>query len=406
MIIPQIAFRNLLRQRRRSVLTGLTMVVGFVLLSLSVGLMRYPSYIDLFTRSHVGHIQIHAVGYVENPSLSRNFSFSPALEQAVRSVPAVESAAPRVFAQALALAGQKTIAVRLIGVDPRREERTTRLSRKIKTGRLFHGGNCREVLVGSGVAETLQLGPGSEMALITQGADGSIANDLFRVTGILSSERDLTDRYNCYLTLNTSQDFLALGDAVHEVAVIVRDFATAETKAVAIQRALGPESHPALEVVPWQRSQRSLYRAMLIVQRFHWVFRLIVVLLVALGVSNTVLMAILERTREFGVLAALGTRPERLFAMVLAEMVCLAVLAIAVGGPLSYGLNAYLSVYGIPFPKPTSMGSFVKYRLMTSMDSHFLLIPTVSILASAIGVSLGPAVRAALIRPAEALRTH
>ena len=187
MIIARIAFRNIFRQKRRSLLTALMMVGGFVLSSISLGISggSYSRLIDLFTRDHTGHIQVHRKGYLDRPSLYKTFDRPEELGARIESLPHVEAWAPRVHSPALAFRGQKTTGVQLMGVDPLREAQTTRLKRKVIQGRFIGAEPAAEIILGRGLAEVLGAVPGDEIVLIGQGADGSIAHDLFEVVGLV-----------------------------------------------------------------------------------------------------------------------------------------------------------------------------------------------------------------------------
>ena len=400
MLVLRLAFRNIFRQRRRSLFTGLMMVGGFVFCSLSLGISdgSYDHLIDLFTRDHTGHVQIHRAGYLDRSSLYSTLDQVSALGAVVEATPHVEAWAPRVYSPALAFAGDKTTGVRLLGVDPEREGRTTRLARKVRQGRFLSAAPGREVLLGEGAARLLGVGVGDQIALIGQGADGSIANDLFAVVGQLGPGQAY-ERMNCYTHIQTAQDFLVLADRVHQLALVLDQQSRSRAVADRLQAALGP----GLEAVPWQVVEQTFYRAMQADRAGMWWSLGVIVLMVAVGVLNTVLMTVLERTREFGVLRALGTRPRTLFALIVCETAFLALLSIALGALLSLGGNYLLSLYGIPLPTPVEFGGMHFDRMRGAVTWSNLWVPSLVTLAAAVGISLFPALRAARLSPVKAL---
>ncbi len=405
MIIARIAVRNVLRQKQRSALTALMMVGGFVLCSISLGtsLGTYSRLIDTFTRNFTGHIQIHKKGYLEGPSLYNTLSRGEAMGARIAAVPAVEAWAPRVYSPVLVFLGPKTAGGRLVGIQPEREGGTSRLKEKVTRGRFLAAEPTREVVVGEVLAEILQAKIGDEIALIGQGADGSFANDLFEVVGLVGEAAGADARTGCYVHIRAAQDFLALDRRLHEIAVVLEDQALSEATAPRLAAGLGDET---LEVAPWQVVERGFYQAMQADVKGMWVSILIIMLIVAVGVLNTVLMAILERTRELGVLRALGTRPRQIFQLVVLEAAFLAVLSIAAGAVLSLACNFLISIYGIPMPAPVDYGGMQFSRIWSSISPGTVWIPAAVTLGAAVGVSVFPALRAARIAPVEALRTH
>ncbi|MEW6517631.1 MAG: ABC transporter permease [candidate division FCPU426 bacterium] len=405
--MPQLlilAWRNVFRQRRRSLLTGLTMAGGFALLSLSVGVSdgTYDTAIKAFTSAATGHVQIHARGYLEKPTLFTSFENAEAVGRRAASVRGVRSWAPRVYSGALAFIGKKTTVARLVGVDPVREAQTTRLSGRVSQGKFLSSGAAKEVMIGAGLAELLKAGVGDDLVLITQAADGSVANDLFRIVAVLKGGSMLAGDSECYLPLAAAQEFLAMQGRVHELAVVLDDFSRSRQAAREIAKAL---DDPALEVDPWEVVAQEFYRAMIADKEGMWITLLIIVLIVAIGVLNTVLMSVLERTREYGVMKALGTRPARMFALILLETGWLALLSCAVGGLAGLAANLYLANHGIPYPAGMDMGGVVVDTMYGSLRARGFLISGLVTFGTAVLVAMIPAARVVRLRPVEAIRT-
>ena len=405
MILPRLALRNIARQKRRSVLTALMMIGGFFLSSVSMGISEgsYSNLIEKFTRAYTGHVQIHREGYLNRPSIHKSFAFDEEASRRLDALPEVEASIRRVYAPALAFAGARSTGVQVIGVEPRREEEMTGLANTISSGRFLAGNDDGEIVLGFGVARSLRLEPGDEVALVTQGADGSIANDLFRIAGIAGSGGELRNRISCYVTLLAAQQFLSLGNRIHEVSLILpsHEMATAEVPRIAA--ALGDDE---LAVEPWQVVEREFYKAMTADMEGLWISLSIIMVIVAVGVLNTVLMTILERTREFGMLRAVGTRPKSIFALILLETSFLTVLSMVPAAALSLACNYVLSLSGIALPEPIDVAGFSFDRLLSSTAPRTLWIPAIVVAASALVVSTIPALRAARITPIDAMRSH
>ncbi len=401
----KIAFRNVFRQKRRTVLTALAMVVGFALSSVFIGWSdgAYSGIISMFTRNRIGHIQVHRAGYLDKPSLYDAIDSYESVGEKIARVEGVEAWVPRVYSAGLGSVGDKTLAVQIIGVDVGREVNATRFNRKIIDGTVFSDAASREAILGVGLARVLNAGVGREIVLVTQGADGSLANDLYAIVGIAQSGDKATDRMACYLHIDDAQDLLVLDGRVHEIVVIAEALERVPKIAAEIETRLGDV---LLEVSPWQVVAESFYRAMQADKQGDLIARMIIVLIVAIGVLNTVLMSVLERTREYGVLKAVGTKPRQIFGLVVAEVTFIALGSIAVGALIGAGLNHLLSIYGISLPQEFSYGGMVFQTMYAEVSIRSLAIPAITIAVSAIVVSLFPALRAARIAPARAMRTH
>ncbi len=401
----KIAFRNIFRQKRRTVLTALAMIVGFTLSSVFIGWSdgAYSDIISMFTRNRIGHIQVHHTGYLDKPSLYDVIDSYESIGEKIAGVEGVEAWTPRIYSAGLGSVGDKTMGVQIIGVDVGREVRATRFDQKITSGAIFSETAAREAILGVGLARILKADVGGKIVLVTQGTDGAIANDLYTIIGIAESGDKATDRMVCYLHIDDAQDLLVLDGRVHEIAVLVEvlDRVPKITAAIEIQI-----DDTTLEVSPWQVVAKSFYRAMQADRQGDLIGRMIIMLIVAIGVLNTVLMSVLERTREYGVLKAMGTKPRQIFGVVVIEVAFIALGSIVIGALFGASLNYLLSIYGISLPQEFSYGGIVFQTMYAAVTVRSLAIPAVTVLVSAILVSLFPAIRAARIAPAAAMRAH
>ncbi|HUU38816.1 MAG TPA: FtsX-like permease family protein [Candidatus Desulfaltia sp.] len=405
MLTLKMAFRNILRQKRRTMFTGLSIVGGFTLAVIFIGWAdgSYNNIIDQFTRNRLGHIQIHEKTYLDRPSLYKTIDAGQRIGTILEQADAVESWAPRVYGAGLAAFGEKSAGVQIIGLDPQRENATTHFDRKIVQGRSFSALRAGEVVLGKGLAEILQTKTGDRVVLVSQAADGSIAQDLYLLVGIVATGDDLSDRMSFFLPLGTAQDYLVLGDRLHEIAVVVDRLSRVNMIAATLS---GLIADPALSVDPWQVFARSFYEAMRADKAGMWVMLVIIVVIVAVGVLNTVLMSVLERRREYGLLKAVGTKPRQIVRLVLLEIMVLSLIAMTVGAGLGLGANAILSKHGVKFSSGLTYGGMVFDTMKSEINLRSFVIPAFTVLISAVLVSLFPAVKAARTEAAKTMRMH
>jgi len=404
-MLLKLAFRNTLRQKRRTIFTLLTMFGGFTLASISIGWSdgSYSRIINMFTRNRLGHIQIHAQGYLDKPSLYKTIDNYQAIGRKIESIPGVLTWTPRFLAAGLASLGNETSAVQIVGIDPLRENEATYFNKKIFKGRSFSSQPAHEAILGKGLAEVLQAKVGDEIIIVSQAADGSIANDIFRVVGLADSGNQMADRTAFYLHLTEAQELFVQPGKIHEIAIIVNKLSHVGKITKKITKILADNS---LDVQPWQEFAKSFYQAMKADVEGMWVMLLVILLIVAVGVLNTVLMSILERTREYGVLKALGTRPRYIFWQIVLEVNLMALVSIILGSGLSLIINHLLSIHGIQLPTSFTYGGIEFKALYSAITARSLYIPAITVVLSATVVSLFPALRAARISPAKAMRIH
>ena len=407
----KIALRNTLRQKRRTILTSLAMIVGFTLLSFSIGLSdgSYSFVINMFTRNRLGHIQVHHHGYLEKPSLYATINNYQSVGQTIQNVKEVETWTPRIYSVGLGSIGEKSTAIEVVGIDAVREVMATQFDKKIISGRSLSSIPTKEAILGKGLAEILKADIDQEIMIVSQGADGSIANDIYTVVGVVDSGDPLRDRMSCYLHIKDAQEFFVLEGRIHEIAVIVSDLSKVSKVTERIKVKL---SNSSLAIAPWQEFAKSFYQAMQVDQQGMWIALFIIILVVAVGVLNAVLMSVLERTREYGMLKAVGTKPRQIFWLVLYEVNIIALASVvigtilALGFPLSTLINYLLAINGIAFPEISYGGMKFQTALYVEVNARSIYIPAITIVVSAMAVSLFPALKAALVTPAKAMRTH
>jgi putative ABC transport system permease protein len=406
MLTFQIAFRNILRQKRRSLLTGLSMTGGYVLFVFGYSLLEgsYGNIIDIFTLDSTGHIQIHKDDYLDRPKVYKTIQNREQIQVALADSPKIKSFTPRVFSPALAYAGDRTAPSQIIGIDPELEPTVSRLLQKVAKGTYFstspNPDGYYEAMIGRGLHIRLKLNVGDEIVLISSGADGSIANDIFVVSAIIGNKTSF-DRMAVYLPLNAAQEFLSLGNDVHEYVLLVNSKDDNEAIANELSAQL-----TEVTVSPWQEVEATFYRTMQADKQGNYFTMGLITFIVFIGVLNTVLMSVLERTREFGVLRAIGSRPMQLVRLITLETFLLAFISVILGFLLILPIIYWSAEVGMLLPEPIDMGGITFQHLRGEMSARIFWIPMAFILATAVLISIPPGLRAARILPKEAMGSH
>ncbi|MBD3288980.1 FtsX-like permease family protein [candidate division KSB1 bacterium] len=405
MIIFKIAFRNIFRQKRRSILTALTMFGGFTLAAISIGWSdgTYSTIINLFTRNQLGHIQIHKQDYREQPSIYKTIDDYKQVEEKLSGIEGVETWTPRLFSAGIVSVRENSNGARIIGIDPEQENIATRFNKKLIKGDPFSKKPSHETILGKGLAKVLEAGIGDSAVVVSQAADGSIANDLYTIIGIIESGDQMTDRMSFYLHIDDAQELFVLQGRIHEIAVIARELDQVDALTGKIADRL---DNPQLEVASWKEFAKSFYHAMQADVQGMWIMLFVIILIVAVGVLNTVLMSVLERRKEYGVLRAIGTKPRQIITLVLWEVSILALISVVIGIGLSSIINSSLSDQGFPLPESFTYGGVEFAKMYSEVSARSLYIPTITVIITALLVSFFPALKAAHSEPAKEMRTH
>jgi ABC-type lipoprotein release transport system permease subunit len=292
----------------------------------------------------------------------------------------------------------------VIGLDTAAETGSTRLLNDV-AGALGE----REAYIGRNLAETMGVRVGDEVAVVGQGVDGSLANDLFTIKALVTTSVDLMNRQAILIELPVAQTLFAMPDEAHEIVVQGRD--ADEAAALAAHLAALP-ALAGTEVLDWQRLAPELVSIVELTDIAGLLVLGLVLLAAAAGVANTMLMATFERTREFGMLLALGTRPARIVRLVLAESIALGLTGALLGSALGIALVAITHRTGIDYAWLTGGGpselSFAGLRwsllFYPTLAVSDVVRAVAAVCATSVLASAWPAVRASRLAPISAMR--
>lgn len=402
------SFRNLWRHRRRTLVNLSAVGLGLSLVVLYIGIVD-ATLADAETavdRIGSGHVQISAAGY----RLERDVGLTlpdPTGTLSRLELPEGAKASQRVVAPALLSSAWGSRGVELLGVDPEREGGVSEPFRNVRKGSALAPEDRRGILLGPKLAEKLRVDVGGKVKVTVQRPDGEIGADLFRVRGILGGGSMTAASGMAFVTMGAARALLGLGEVAHVLVVMLPDArkGAPDRLAARLRERLGP----AVEVAPLSEMVPILKKYADLVDVFVLVLLLVIYTLVGLGVLNTMLMSILERTHELGVLMALGTRPARIVREVLGEGAWIATLG-ALGGFALGLLFTWLGQDGVVDYRK----EFGEVYEWDGVAMSMLMKTQVSVARAAVasGIvwvltflsSLYPAWRVTRLRPAEALR--
>jgi ABC-type lipoprotein release transport system permease subunit len=396
------AWRNVWRNTRRSVVTIAAMTLSLWVLILYSGLIE--GYIQGMERDivelEIGDLQITTEAYRDDPSLFER------IEDPDTIVAALEAqgmhASPRLLGGGLGAAGEQSAALSLRGVDPVKEAATLGIDTHLMRGTWLSADDPKGVVIGRRLAKGLSADLGSELVVLSQGADGSMANDLFHVVGVLAPVSDGTDRTGVFLTDTAFREMMVVDGGAHQIiASRPEGMALAEAGELARSAAPGLLARTWAEMMPEMAQMLETSRAAIV-----FVF-LIVYLAVAILILNAVLMAVFERVREFGVMKAIGVPPSSVLAMILLETAIQAAVATVAATLLALPGIWYLTEHGLDMSMvggTSVMGMAMRqiwYGIFTPVS---LGLPIGMLWFLSLIAALYPAIRAATLAPLDAMR--
>jgi len=399
------AMRSAWRNPRRSLLTASATAFG-----LAAFLFLY-AFADGFFEQMIrnstgfltGHLQIEQRGFRDELSPSLQITEPASLLRTIRQQPMVKAAAPRVQVKAMASSPTRTWPILLYGVQPDAEARVTTLAKSIIEGEYLNNTDGQGMLIGKKLQEKLDLAVGEKLVITTQLADGSLSSAAYRVSGIFKTGSEFFDAGLAFVTLPAAQSLLDMGDSVSTITVSLYDRRQSTAVVSNLQTLLEGTTYEALS---WEQLLPVVVQMIDLTRVDFYVVLAIVFLVVALGVMNTLLMSVLERTREFGVLMALGTRPAQVLRLVLYEALVLGLLGMAGGAIIGLAMVAYYSDHGMnlsayvrSLDAVPGMTATVQPELMFA----HVWLPSLILFVTCLLAALYPAWRASRLDPVQAL---
>ena len=397
--------RYLLRNRRRTVITLLTMVFGIAVLTLLSALNDgWLSQMKTnFILSHTGHVQIHAKGFEASQNLRDSIRKPEKITRLMQSIPEVVGWTQRIRTSGLASVSGGSAGIQIMATDPEQETWVTSMHDNVTRGEWLQPGMSQDLLLGATVAESIGVDLGDRVILMAQRPAGDMVSEVFYLRGILETGAPQIDRTLAMIPLHTTQEWLGMDDAITDIVVRAEQHEDTDQVVSYFAQHLPGQRY---EIMPWQELDPMVRQWLEFSDAYGLVIILVVVILVLVEIVNTMLISLHERSKELGVIAAIGTTRIQIFFMLLLEAVLLifigASLGYLVGSLLVYGLSGS----GIDLSRFANAFQFfymnpVIYPDLTQ-DSALRILGTTLIAALLAGVY--PAWRATRLSISEALR--
>jgi len=414
-LLARLAARNVRRQRRRSLLSGLAMALGVAVLvfTRALGDGGHEDWINAGVRIGSGHVAFQHPHFQASRNLEDRLS-APAVAAAHRALelPAVServaAVAPRLEVQGLANSATAAVPVLVSGVDPEIERTFSELGERVVEGRYLDATDRLNAYIGRRLADRLDLEVGSRLVLTAQDASGEIAGQFVRVVGIFQSGLPEVDEGVVQIPLSTARAWMQVGDGATTIAVLLDSGWDVPRVLRQFRRAVADGSE-GLAVLGWREAMPELDAAIKIDDFGGFVFQAILFAIIALAIVNTVLMSVMYRTREFGVLRALGLTKGQTAAVVFSEGVFLTVVSGLLGMVLGFAVTWLFFRNGLDYSFAmqgdlTFSGVVLDPVIVPALRLTQVVLSLVSILVVGTFASLYPAFRATRIDVAEAMK--
>ncbi len=400
-----LAWRNIWRNKKRSLIIMSAIAVGLLcgLFASSVMFGMGDSVINSTINRDLGHIQIHSAKFEDDKLITDTIPDAEQIIKNLGSIKNIVGITPRIVIEGMGSSATTSNGLRIVGINPDEEKTVTSIHNQVIEGKYFQEKGKNQIIVGQKLAENLGIRLKSKIVLSFQDLDGSIIYGAFRIVGIFKTESSLFDKSNVFIRQNDILSLINSKPIYHEIVIRMNTaqnvdsvYSNLKTKysnlSVESWKQLAPELKLMDEMMGFQLN----------------IFLGIILFALLFGITNTMLMSVMERVREFGVLMAIGMKRRRVFTMIITETVSLSIVAAVVGMILAALLINYFGSQGInlsAFEEGMSAWS-ISPILQPSLPINFYISITIMVLITAILSAIYPAIKAIKLIPAQAIRTY
>lgn len=409
----RLAWRNLWRNRGRTLIMGSAVAVSYALMLVTFGIIDdgHARMLAEAARAAGGDVLVHGDGYWATRASDAVIPDAASVLEAVAAVDGVRAVVPRIIVNGLVSTAVDNRPILLTGIRPELERELDDVSRHLVSGSFLAGDEPDPLVLGARLAERLGAAPGDQIVLTATGPDGEITRALFHLTGILETGTRELDESVGYTTLEAASDALAMDGALTQIGILARDGTDPAVIAAGVRAALGPAA-AGLEVLTWREAVPEMVAILDIDRAFGYILLGIIYAIVLFSITNTFLMAVMERVRELGLLGALGMRGKAIARLMLSETALMTALALAAGLGVALLAHAAIARWGIPYAafglEEMDLAGVDIADLTVYSEIHpgRWAVATLAVALATIASAVYPAWRASRLAPAEAMRFY
>lgn len=402
-MLIQLAWRNLWRVPRRTVIILASIAMGVwamvFMRALMAGVM--DQMLENGIRTLTGHVQIHREGYRKDPVIDRSMTNPEEVFSVLEDLPEGIRWTRRVRVPGVASNARHSAGVVVVGIDPARESEVSFVKSAVKEGSYLGEDDSYSLLIGAKLAEKFRTGLGKKVVLVSRDSAGEMGGGGFRIQGIFHADMEATEERFVFILLDSARKMLHMGEGISEISLM----APSPEDAASLSQWLRSRLPEGYEVVTWRELLPLVTSSLRIWDGFIAIWYAIVFAAMAFGLVNTMLIAVFERFREFGILRAIGMKPRWLVLQIVAEASWLLLSGIVLGDFLSWATIGWLEQTGIDlgaFAEGAEKMGFSRVIYPLFHWTHLAEADAV-VLALGLAVNLYPALRAARVLPVEAM---
>ncbi len=405
-LILKLAWRNIWRNKRRSILTLLAVTFA-VIASIAMRGIQEGTY-ELNIKNAVemfrGYLQIQEKGYLNNPSLAKSFKPTEDLKSTLSNVHGIKAYSTRINADGLISFKDNSLGCAIFGLNPQSSQETSRIFSKLNEGRFFTELESYEIVIGYKLLKNLKADIGNEIVILAQGFDGSLGNMKFKIVGTTKMGMQDFDAMSVFMDTKSAQELLSLYGRITALAIDINSFDDLYDIKKEIKANLKNEE---LVVLDWKELMPDFEQSIQLDNISGIFFLAILFVIVAFGILNTVLMSVTERFKEFGISLSIGMSNYKLVLVVLLETLFITIIGLILGNIIGFGINLYI------FNNPIQFGSeyawmYEEYgflpRIEASLKFSVFFNSSISILIASVVAAVYPIIKVIRLEPLKGIR--
>lgn len=408
----RLAWRNLWRHRTRTLImtSAVALVYALMLVGIGMGDDGHERMLEEAIKAAGGDVLVHREGYWDTRASDAVIEEATPVLELVREVPGVDAAIPRIIVNGLVSTSAGARAVMLQGIDPAAERELQNIGEDLVQGSFLAGESDDPLVLGARIVEKLQIEIGDRVVLTASEPDGELTRALFHLSGVIETGTRELDELLAYTTIEAAREAVSMEGMLTQIGVLTEE-RDGELLAENIEAALGTNGDD-LEVLSWQEAVPEMVGFIELDDAFGYIYLVIIFVVVMFSITNTFLMAVMERVREFGLLAALGLRGGRIGHLLLFETLLLTALAIGIGFALGFGGHLAVDHWGIPLSAwgleeiEISGVDVADLVMRSTVNPIKWVVATVFVAGATMASALYPAWKATRLAPAEAMRFY
>jgi len=429
-MIWSIAWKNVWRSKVRSLVVMIAVTLGLFAGIFSAALMNgmMQQRIEAAISNEVSSIQLHNPKYLENNEIQFSIKNTDSIVSNIENIPGVKAVSKRIKLSAMAKTARTGTGVIIYGIEPAKEKKVTEVYSKIydstslveskhftdpvrinnylkdSCGTYFKNPKRNPIVIGEKLAKKLKVKIRSKIVISLQRVDGTPTEGAFRVIGIYKTNNSMFDEMNIFVRAGDLENLTGMDSTkAHEIAILLNN----DDQINVIKSTLQGE-YPLLDVMTWQEIQPDLGMMAGYMNAMLYIFIIIILLALGFGIVNTMLMVVLERIKELGMLMAVGMNRGRVFRMIMLETIFLSITGAILGMIISSLVINHFAKFGIDLTAWAGGLEAIGYEaiLYPSIDMTFYIGVTILVILTGILASVYPAIKALRLKPAEAVRSE